>query len=96
MVSALPALPVLEAISSHEPNSTAVIHSASGKRFTYGELLKDVAKARDRLCENACGHSIDGQRIAFLVENGYDYVGAHRLRDMNQGHILSAVIDTSQ
>jgi hypothetical protein len=85
MASTLPKLPVFEAIASHDPNSTVVIHSVSGRRFTYGELLKDVAEARDRLHENACNNSIEGQRIAFLVENGYDYVGAHRHGDIIPG-----------
>lgn len=76
MASTLPKLPVFEAISTHDPESIAVIHSTSGRRFTYGQLLKDVAEARDKLRQSASGQSTDGQRVAFLVENGYDYVGA--------------------
>ncbi|KAL8755563.1 MAG: hypothetical protein Q9184_004770 [Pyrenodesmia sp. 2 TL-2023] len=74
MASTLPKLPVFEAIASHDPKSTAVIHSKSGRRFTYGQLLKDVASARDDLRRSAAGQGTDGQRIAFLVENSYDYV----------------------
>jgi len=44
--------------------------------FTYGELLKDVADAKDRLLKESGAGAINGQRIAFLVENSYDYVGA--------------------
>ncbi|QUC17363.1 uncharacterized protein UV8b_01604 [Ustilaginoidea virens] len=70
----LPRLPILEAIAKHDPDSRAVIHSASGRAFTYGQLLGDVRKARDRFYE-ACGKSdLAGQRIALLVENSYDYV----------------------
>ncbi len=76
MTSTLPKLPVFEAIASHDPHSTAIIHSASGRRFKYGALLYDIAQARERLYEEAGSNSLDGQRIAFLVENGYDYVGA--------------------
>lgn len=76
MASTLPKLPIFEAIASHDPNSTAVVHSVSGRRFTYGELLKDIAEARDNLHKEAGTNSLDGERIAFLVENGYDYVGA--------------------
>ena len=76
MTATLPSLPLFEAIASHDPHSTVVIHSASGRRFTYGELLKDVADAKDRLHKEAPSTNINGQRIAFLVENGYDYVGA--------------------
>lgn len=75
MASALPRLPVFEAISRHDPDSIAVIHSNSGRQFRYGELLGDVCKVRNRLYETAGRDDIDGERIAFLVENSYDYVG---------------------
>lgn len=79
MTSTLPKLPIFEAISSHDPNSTVVIHSLSGRRFTYGKLIKDVAEAKQRLHTEADSNDISGQRIAFLVENSYDYVGAEGL-----------------
>jgi acyl-CoA synthetase (AMP-forming)/AMP-acid ligase II len=75
MASTLPKLPVFEAIARHDPESTVVIHSNSGRRFRYGELLGDVCKVRNRLYETAGRNDIDGERIAFLVENSYDYVG---------------------
>jgi hypothetical protein len=75
MASTLPRLPVFEAIARHDPDSTVVIHSNSGRRFRYGELLGDVCKVRNRLYETAGRNDIDGERIAFLVENSYDYVG---------------------
>ena len=77
MASTLPRLPIFLAIKSHDAQSTAVIHSLSGRRFTYGELVNDVAAAKDKLQRNTNGSSAEGQRISFLVENGYDYVGAH-------------------
>ena len=80
MASTFPDLPIFRAISSHDPQSTAVIHSKSERRFTYGELLKDVEDAKIKLYEqlkSASPDSIGGQRVAFLVENGYDYVGGH-------------------
>ncbi len=52
------------------------MHSGSGRRFTYGQLLSDVAAARDDLVDSSGGKSINGELIAFLVENSYDYVGA--------------------
>jgi acyl-CoA synthetase (AMP-forming)/AMP-acid ligase II len=76
MASTLPRLPLFEAIKTHDARSTAVVHSLSGRRFTYGELLNDVAAAKHRLQAQAPAHSVEGARIAFLVENGYDYVGA--------------------
>lgn len=75
MAHTLPKLPLFEAIASHDPKNTVVIHSASGRRFTYGGLLSDVARACDILRGDAGNRSLVGERIAFLVENGYDYVG---------------------
>ncbi|KAF2818764.1 acetyl-CoA synthetase-like protein [Ophiobolus disseminans] len=74
MASTLPRLPIFEAIKSHDAQSTAVVHSLSGRTFTYGELVNDVAAAKDKLQRNTNGQSAEGQRISFLVENGYDYV----------------------
>jgi len=78
MASTLPKLPIFQAIASHDPNSIVVVHSASGRRFTYGQLLSDVAETKDRLVKES-GRSMSGERIAFLVENSYDYVGAQLL-----------------
>lgn len=75
MASTLPRLPVFEAISRHDPESTVAVHSLSGRRFKYGQLLGDVCKTRNNLHEAAGRDNIDGERIAFLVENSYDYVG---------------------
>ena len=68
---------IFQAILKHDPKSIAIVHSESGRKFTYGGLLHDVAKAKDRLLEAANGERLGGERIAFLAENGYDYVGAH-------------------
>ncbi len=76
MASTLPKLPLFDAIAGHDPRSTVVIHCTSGRRFAYGSLLQDVAHAKDRLREAAGPQAVQGQRVAFLVENGYDYVGA--------------------
>jgi malonyl-CoA/methylmalonyl-CoA synthetase len=69
-------MPIFEAIASHDLSQPAVIHNPSGRSFTYGELAHDVADATERLKENAKGKALAGERVAFLVENGYDYVGA--------------------
>lgn len=74
MATSLPRLPILEAVAAHDPTSTAVVHAPSGRRFTYGELLGDVGRARDRLREAREGKDLDGERVAFLVENSYDYI----------------------
>jgi acyl-CoA synthetase (AMP-forming)/AMP-acid ligase II len=75
MASTLPRLPVFEAIARHDPDSTVVVHSNSGRTFKYGELLGDVCKTRNRFYEKAGKTELEGERIAFLVENSYDYVG---------------------
>ena len=76
MASTLPRLPVFEAIARHDPKSTAVVHSLSGRRFTYGELLNDVADTKATLESTSSKVDLRGERVAFLVENCYDYVGA--------------------
>jgi acyl-CoA synthetase (AMP-forming)/AMP-acid ligase II len=78
MASTLPRLPIFEAITSHHPQSTAIVHNPSGRAFTYGELSRDVADATEALKNKAGRRNLFGERIAFLVENGYDYVGARR------------------
>lgn len=80
-MASLPRTTLFEAISKHDPQSLAVIHSLSGRRFTYGSLLQDVAVAKQKLAKDVGrdGASLRGERIAFLVENSYDYVGAQSL-----------------
>ncbi|KAH0363568.1 acetyl-CoA synthetase-like protein, partial [Aureobasidium melanogenum] len=75
-LASLPRTPLFEAIKSHDPESSAVIHSLSGRQFSYGSLLKDVAIAKQRLANDAGrnAEALQGERIAFLVENSYDYV----------------------
>lgn len=75
-LATLPRLPIFVAISKHDENSTSIIHSASKRSFTYGQLLRDVAVAREKLQSNARGRELAGARIGFLAENSYDYVGA--------------------
>jgi malonyl-CoA/methylmalonyl-CoA synthetase len=83
MASTLPRLPLFEAISKHDPDSTAVAHCLSGRTFRYGELLPDVARTRDQIYEAAGRTDIWGERVAFLVENSYDYVGMKRIPEFN-------------
>jgi len=75
-LTTLPRLPIFEALSKHDEKSTSVIHSSSGRSFTYGQLLQDVAIAREKLLSNANGKDLAGERVGFLAENSYDYVGA--------------------
>lgn len=64
-----------EAIQQHNPSSIAVINHDSGAAFAYGTLLGDVACAKEQLLQTAGRDDISGERVAFLVENEYDYVG---------------------
>lgn len=107
MASTLPKIPIFEAVASHNPKSTAIVHSLSGRSFTYGELLNDVAAAKDKLARNTNGKATQGERIAFLVENGYDYVvtllailGSHAvavpLSPTFPAHELRYILDQSQ
>jgi acyl-CoA synthetase (AMP-forming)/AMP-acid ligase II len=67
----------LSAIQSHDPDSIAVVHSISGRQFTYGALLHDIVAAKQKVL-SAIGrkeNELAGERVAFLVENSYDYVG---------------------
>ncbi|KAK5026948.1 hypothetical protein LTS07_007247 [Exophiala sideris] len=74
MTSTLPSSPIFEAIAKHDPKSPAIIHSASNRCFCYGSLLHNVAAAKDTLAAMVNGKPLAGERIAFLAENGYDYV----------------------
>lgn len=53
-----------------------MVHSLSGRTFKYGGLLNDVVAAKDKLLKQTgkSESAIQGERIAFLIENSYDYV----------------------
>ncbi|KAL1956082.1 hypothetical protein VTO42DRAFT_7677 [Malbranchea cinnamomea] len=76
--STFPDLPVFRAISSHDPNSTSIVHSVSGRSFTYGSLVNDVLAAQQKLSQLAASslktHGLEGLPVAFLAENSYEYV----------------------
>ncbi|KAK4927461.1 hypothetical protein LTR28_012001, partial [Elasticomyces elasticus] len=76
-MATLPNSPFFSAITSHDPESTAIVHSLSGRTFDYGSLVRDVAEAKKQLVRDAGKEesgSLDGERVAFILENGYDYV----------------------
>jgi hypothetical protein len=78
MAAALQRSAFFEAMRQHDPSTTAVVNNDSGVAFSYGSLLRDVSRAKERLLQETGKDekSISGERIAFMVENGYDYVGA--------------------
>lgn len=77
--STLPNLPFFRAVASHDPDAVSVVHSASGRSFTYGNLVADVLLAQDRLSQlsgkGLKRTQLRGKPVAFLAENSYDYVG---------------------
>lgn len=75
-MASLPRIPIFAALAQHDPSSLAVVHSATGESFTYGQLLRDTAAQAAHISRASGGRSLAGERIAFLVENGYTYVGA--------------------
>ena len=75
-LSTLPNLPLFQAIKNHNESNPAVIHSASTRSFTYGNLVADVLQQKEKLAQIA-GDGVKGERIAFLAENSYDYVGVY-------------------
>lgn len=76
-LSTLPNLPIFRALQNHDACSLAVIHSVSGRSFTYGNLVADVLSAKEDLEQKASKKTgkLAGERVAFLAENSYDYVG---------------------
>lgn len=78
MASSLPKLAIFKAIAKHDPDSPAIVHGDARQSFSYGSLLQDVVAAKDHISQTAHGSSLQGERIAFLAENSYNYVGVYQ------------------
>lgn len=79
-VLTLPRLPIFEALNSHPKSKLAIVHSRTGQKFTYGELLAATARYKDRLLvlgKAEKEEDLKEKRVAILVENGYDYLGVY-------------------
>lgn len=76
-VSTLPNLDLFRALKGHHAATPAVIHSGSGQTYSYGSLLGDVTRTKDLILQTRLNRPgvVRGQPIAFLADNGYDYVG---------------------
>ena len=48
--------------------------AAGDAQFSYSRLLEDVVKFRDTLASNLGVQDLEGARVAFLAESGYNYV----------------------
>jgi hypothetical protein len=76
MAASLHRTPLLSTFGQQDVSSTAIINQFSGASFPYGSLLRDIARARQGFLTAVGGKSdLAGERIGFIVENGYSYVG---------------------
>jgi len=75
LATALQRSSFIEAIQKHDLSSLAILENDSGASFSYGTLLNSIAHAKDELLCKADRADISGERIAFMVESGYEYVG---------------------
>ena len=77
LLSTLPDIPIFRALQNNDPSSLVVTHSVSSRSFTYGNLVADVLHAKEELERKASKPlgKLNGERVAFLAENSYDYVG---------------------
>lgn len=67
----------VEAIRKHDQSSIAVVESESGESFSYDTLLKSIAGAKELLLSKTGKDDISGERVAFMVESGFQYVGMY-------------------
>lgn len=79
MVPALPALPIFQQLAQHAKGGrTAIVDysvAPDGEaEYTYSQLLEDVVKLRDELADFTGKRDLEGGRVAFLIESGYNYV----------------------
>jgi malonyl-CoA/methylmalonyl-CoA synthetase len=75
----LPALPIFKELVRHaERGRIAIVDysvSLDGDvEYSYAQLLDDVTKFRDELSAFLGTEDLNGARVAFLVESGYNYV----------------------
>ena len=78
-MAVLPSLPIFKQLVDHAKHGrTAIVDysvSASGDaEYSYAQLLADVAKFRDELSDFLGKKDLQGERVAFLAESGYNYV----------------------
>ncbi|KAL4882381.1 hypothetical protein BJY04DRAFT_186971 [Aspergillus karnatakaensis] len=78
LLATLPDLPLFRALQSHDPSSIAIVQKPDNGRVesTYGNLLWDVAQAREQLGKLAPGgqDGLRGERIALVMNNSYQFV----------------------
>lgn len=80
MSASLHRTPLLKVLSEQDASSIAIVNQSSGTAFSYGSLLRDATRVRHRLLKSVGDRSLAGERIGFIVENGYGYVGMNALQ----------------
>lgn len=70
-ISTLPASGIFKTLAQHDSTTTAI--TCSHGVFCYGQLLQDAAALKDRMGKSR--DRLESGKIAFMVENSYDYVG---------------------
>lgn len=66
---------LFRALSRHDPTSTVIVDLASGNEFSYDTLLRDALHVKNALAQRLGRDVHCGERIAFIVKNGYTFVG---------------------
>ncbi|EFQ35743.1 AMP-binding enzyme [Colletotrichum graminicola] len=74
MMASLCRTPLFKVLSEADASSVAIVNQSTGTVFSYRSLIRDVARARHALLESVGDKSLTGQRIGFIVENGYGFV----------------------
>jgi hypothetical protein len=69
----------LEAIQKHDQSSIAVVESDSGESFSYHTLLNNIVCTKELLLSKMGKDDVSGERIAFMVESGFQYVGMYTM-----------------
>jgi len=75
MAIKLPRSVFFEALRHHDKASTAIIDSASGESINFASLLQDISRFKHQLLQELDKVDISGERVVFIVENSYNYVG---------------------
>ncbi|KAH8742779.1 hypothetical protein F5883DRAFT_656389 [Diaporthe sp. PMI_573] len=74
MSASLHRSPLFKVLNEQDASSIAVVNQSTGIVFSYGTLLRDIARARHALLRSCGDRSLAGERIGFIVENGYGFV----------------------
>lgn len=65
--------PLVTTLKGHPKDKVAIRHVPSGNSYTYGQLTEDIDRWRTIL-DKETGSNSEGQRIAIMGENSYQFV----------------------